>query len=1047
MNMFFLIHRLPRSLLTVSPSANNLFSILSGRYISSSEILQNSEQGNNKTKKRIGGLPSDLVNQQKLKKTSRTLSTLQNDSLPIATRIVVSPNESRDFMTLSTDIIRDLTEHANKYNSKDASTWLKKVLEYNILHGKKFRGLLTVFTYKNIVKDVTAENLKLAQILGWCLELLQCFFLLSDDIMDNSTTRRGQTCWHRLDNVGLIAFNDSIMVESGIYVLLKKYFSHLDCYVDLMHLFHEITFITTCGQSLDMLNNIIRDLTEHANKYNSKDASTWLKKVLEYNILHGKKFRGLLTVFTYKNIVKDVTAENLKLAQILGWCLELLQCFFLLSDDIMDNSTTRRGQTCWHRLDNVGLIAFNDSIMVESGIYVLLKKYFSHLDCYVDLMHLFHEITFITTCGQSLDMLNSNKSVSTFTMDTYKTIAANKTSHYTFYLPIAAAMHLAGLKDAEALRQTKMIAMEIGHFFQVQDDFLDCFGKPELTGKLGTDIQDNKCSWLAVVCMQRANDEQKAVMLECYGKTEPGKAARVKELYKTLGLPNTYADYEQESYNMIKTHIQQTSRGVPQDTFLEKILVLRTDAFVSRIASMFFLIHRLPRSLLTASPSANNLFSILSGRYISSSEILQNSEQGNNKTKKRIGGLPSDLVNQQKLKKTSRTLSILQNDLLPIATRIVVSPNESRDFMTLSTGITYFHILYARTLRIKKTENIKESKVFNYHLMKKFSGDIIRDLTEHADKYNSKDASTWLKKVLEYNILHGKKFRALLTILTYKNLVKDVTAENLKLAQILGWCLELLQCFLVLNDDIMDNSTTRRGQTCWHRLDNVGLIAFNDSIMVESGIYVLLKKYFSHLDCYVDLMHMFHEMTFITTCGQSLDMLNSNKSVSTFTMNTHKAIAANKTSHYTFYFPIAAAMHLAGLKDAEALRQTKMIAMEIGHFYQVQDDFLDCFGKPEVTGKLGTDIQDNKCSWLAVVCMQRANDEQKAVMLECYGKTEPDKVARVKELYKTLGLPNTYANYEQESYNMIKTHIQQTSRGVPQDIFLEVLNKIYQRSA
>lgn len=70
----------------------------------------------------------------------------------------------------------------------------------------------------------------------------------------------------------------------------------------------------------------------------------------------------------------------------------------------------------------------------------------------------------------------------------------------------------------------------------------------------------------------------------------------------------------------------------------------------------------------------------------------------------------------------------------------------------------------------------------------------------------------------------------------------------------------------------------------------------------------------------------------------------------------------------------------AGIKDPEMFRQAKTILSEMGHLYQVQDDYLACFGDSEACGKDSTDIEEGKCTWLVVVALQRATPEQRKIL-------------------------------------------------------------------
>lgn len=245
------------------------------------------------------------------------------------------------------------------------------------------------------------------------------------------------------------------------------------------------------------------------------------------------------------------------------------------------------------------MIAINDSFMLEAAIYHLLRTHFRDQSYYVDLLELFHDITYKTEMGQLVDLITAPEGVvdlGRFSLERHSTIVILKTAYYSFQLPVALAMRVCGIPDVYTIATPSgesktikpydvalSILIPLGEYFQVQDDFLDYSASPEVLGKIGTDIVDNKCSWCINTVLKVCTPEQRALLERNYarkGDIEAGAAGsendqkaaggsdagglcekRVKDLYAQVGLPNIYADYEEG----INKQLNDAIAGIPEE--------------------------------------------------------------------------------------------------------------------------------------------------------------------------------------------------------------------------------------------------------------------------------------------------------------------------------------------------------------------------------------------------------------------------------------------------------------------------------------------------
>lgn len=95
----------------------------------------------------------------------------------------------------------------------------------------------------------------------------------------------------------------------------------------------------------------------------------------------------------------------------------------------------------------------------------------------------------------------------------------------------------------------------------------------------------------------------------------------------------------------------------------------------------------------------------------------------------------------------------------------------------------------------------------------------------------------WVERMLQYNVKGGKMNRGLMVVESVLELAtfkgQKLSPQEISRFAVLGWAIEWMQAWLLMADDIMDDSPTRRGQPCWYKHPDVQKIAINDAFFVE----------------------------------------------------------------------------------------------------------------------------------------------------------------------------------------------------------------------
>lgn len=211
----------------------------------------------------------------------------------------------------------------------------------------------------------------------------------------------------------------------------------------------------------------------------------------------GKRLRPLLCLVGSLMATRILTDKHFMAAL----ALEVFHNFTLVHDDIMDDAPLRRGKPTVYRQWNTATGILTGDIMLIRSFDYLTRACDNH--SLEQVMKVFLEVATGVCEGQQLDM--DFESEDQISWENYQSMIYGKTA-----ILLRGCLEIGALAaglSADLSGQLGRIGALLGLAFQLEDDWLDCFGDPALTGKQpGGDILRRKKTALYALTFEHGDE-------------------------------------------------------------------------------------------------------------------------------------------------------------------------------------------------------------------------------------------------------------------------------------------------------------------------------------------------------------------------------------------------------------------------------------------------------------------------------------------------------------------------------------------------------------